>query len=879
MLNEIGCTFIRSNARDPPQNGVAERSNRSLVDLARTMLIDSGLRKSLWGESLLFACQVLNATSIHRDTGKSAYEMVFNRRPFFGNFYPFGSPCVFLDQNPQRRKFDAKGRKGRLVGLNDFVLGYRILESGTNRVVVTKHVTFLAPNPFDPRGVIAKTGDDSVNPDPDPNDEIFEDNNDNSVDSQNIDAVSGEEDSPENPASSNEEHPRSAQASQPFDFGRSPKRAADADAASPSKRLTVDSSSLGQGRFRAPAAELSLPRADSPVAAAPEPFAADDSAVQSQNEPAAGQPESSKPKRKKKKSDPAPARKIPLRDRSTLKKTSYYGFNLCQTSSMIASANKRQPRSIADNESIVVPTTFAEAMASPQRKQWQAAMQQEIDDMKKLNVYSLVELPKGHKAIGNRWVYRVKYETPSSSSARKVERFRARLVLQGCFQEANKNYFDVYSPTCRFETIRLVLNTAFQESLLMFHCDVKVAFLNADIDCELYMTQPRGFEQDNSLVCRLNKSIYGARQSPRLFYKKMKGILTKLDLVQSASEPCLFMSKGPDRLLLCLFVDDSIIAGSNMATIESFLSKLEEHLEITYAPLQSFLGLQIEKTPESLFIHQEAYALQVLERFNMLNCKSVATPLDRDIFGEDTTETVDVPFRELCGSLQFLVQGTRPDLSFAVNFISRHLEKPTKKVWAHAMRILRYLRGTSRFGITFKKGTGVSMSYYSDADYASDKSRRSVSGTLVLANEGAVFWQSQLQKSVSLSSCQSELQALALTTQTAIFLSRILGDLGYNSVPCVLCDNQATLSVVSENRYHRRLKHVDVKLAFVNELIEEQQLKVSFVSSSDNCADICTKPSPKVIFQKLRSMIGINEIPKSADSGLQAPQCSADSVS
>lgn len=154
MLGDIGCTFVTSNAYDAPQNGVSERSNRTLVELARTNLIVSGLKKSLWAESLNFACQILNATTINKITNQSAYFMVHGRHPYFRAFHPFGTEVVFLNQEPGRKKFDPKGLRGRLVGLNDDVFGYRIWQPGTKKTTTTKHVTFLKPSPFAIKGTL-----------------------------------------------------------------------------------------------------------------------------------------------------------------------------------------------------------------------------------------------------------------------------------------------------------------------------------------------------------------------------------------------------------------------------------------------------------------------------------------------------------------------------------------------------------------------------------------------------------------------------------------------------------------------------------------------------------------------------------------------------
>jgi hypothetical protein len=148
MLKEIGCEFTTSNVRDPPQNGRAERSNRILIDLARSNLADSKLKNTLWEEAVLFSCQVLNAITINKETNQSAFEIFHRRKPYFGKFYPFGTKCFFLNQSPDIKKFTPPGIEGILVGLNAGVFGYRIWVPGTRKVVVTKHVSFPKINPL-----------------------------------------------------------------------------------------------------------------------------------------------------------------------------------------------------------------------------------------------------------------------------------------------------------------------------------------------------------------------------------------------------------------------------------------------------------------------------------------------------------------------------------------------------------------------------------------------------------------------------------------------------------------------------------------------------------------------------------------------------------
>ena len=375
------------------------------------------------------------------------------------------------------------------------------------------------------------------------------------------------------------------------------------------------------------------------------------------------------------------------------------------------------------------------------------------------------------------------------------------------------------------------------------------------------MDQPLGYSDKTPRVCRLNKSVYGTRQAPRQFNKKIKSVFLGLGLKQAFSEPCVYYSTGDDRILISLYVDDAIICAKSVEIIERFLTDLQKHLPITYRPLDHFLGLQISRLEDgSVVIHQEKYTLDVLERFNMLKCKPCSTPADRDIYSEDTTEEIpDGPYRSLLGSINYLSVCSRPDLSFIVGFLSRFLEHPTKKRWSEGMRVLRYLRQTSNYGLIYKSTKCKDIVYYSDADYAScPVTRKSVSGSLVECDSGPLAWGSQHQRVISLSSSESELIAAVSTIQLALYFSQLCKELGHGHIPSIKIDNQATISIVSQTASRENSKHISARYLYVRDLVENGTIEVEFVGTEYQLSDMLTKATTKATFQKLRSLIGIS---------------------
>ena len=797
MMIDIGCEFTQSNPRDPPQNGVSDRSNRSLIDLARTMLVDSQMNRTFWEEATLFACTVLNATTMVKDTNKSAFEIFHRRKPYFGKFHPFGTKCTILDQNPERKKYQATGLQGRLVGLNTGVFGYRVWIPGTRKIVVTKNLTFEKKSPLDvitEKPPLAATTENRIF------EEGAEEPSSGSTEPTAAGSVNGDDVITESPPT-----------------GR------------PIQQTGADDEGL-------PRETLSTRKPDTLEEPSPE------AGPSQANLPSTTQSDQV-PKRKKRKRKVYQINKEKLdslRDRSTLKQPERYGL---------------EESHLSESQSIVEPNSYTEAMKSKHRKEWLEAINEELMNMDQLKVWDLVPLPPGRKAIQSRWVFRVK-TLPNGD----LDRFRARLVLKGFSQRAGYDYSELFSPTVKFETIRCMLNMAVRRNLVIWQADVKCAFLSAKIDSELYMAIPEGYStKEKNVVCRLNRAIYGAKQSNRCFYQKMKGILIKLNMRESSADPCVFIGPPEDSLFLALYVDDSLVLGRSERVVREFLAKLGQHLDITFKPLTCFLGIQVERISNGLFLHQRKYVDEILDRFKMNDCSPISTPLDRSIYSDDETELIDdIEYRSMIGSVQYLVSCTRADLSFPVSFLSRFLSKPTTKRMSEIRRVFRYLKKTRDYGIAYVKDEDQSYSYFSDSDFASDNlTRKSVSGLMIFANGGPICWKSALQRSVTMSTAEAELAALSTLAQTAQYFMRLVGEFGYSGTPVLQSDNTATIRLVSDGASSSKTKHIALRQFYVKELVENNSIKVSHVGTLLNKADLMTKPHNTTMLKRLLKLVGI----------------------
>ncbi|UYV81527.1 hypothetical protein LAZ67_20001435, partial [Cordylochernes scorpioides] len=510
------------------------------------------------------------------------------------------------------------------------------------------------------------------------------------------------------------------------------------------------------------------------------------------------------------------------------------------------------------------PSNYIDAITSSDSERWKLAMDEEIDALNKIKTWTLERLADGHKPIGCKWVYKIKTESDGT-----IQRFKTRLVAQGYSQIKNVDYFDTFSPVVRYDSLRILLSHAASERMFLKQFDVKTAFLNGELEELVYLEQPEGYKRDDNSCYRLHKSLYGLRQSSRNWNKKFTNFLYSHNIKTSDADPCIFIGTHNDsNVILALYVDDGIILSKDKEAIPIIMDELEHAFDITSGSVNFFVGLQIEQSEDraSIFIHQSSYIDKILSKFNMADCIPASVPMDPSVIltkqdcptPEQKEKMPKFPFREAVGSLMFASCVSRPDITYAVSQVSKFLEYPGTAHCTTVKNIFRYLKGTPHMGILF---TGQDQLVgYSDSDFARDvDSRKSTTGYAFMMNGGTVSWASQRQPIIALSNTESEYIAACSAAKELIWIRRLLQGIGCDITKEteLYIDNQAAIKPVENPVFHKRTKHIDVRYHFIRSKHEEGELKVHHVCSSEQLADIMTKPLPRNKFHYLRGLLNI----------------------
>ncbi|GJT80378.1 ribonuclease H-like domain-containing protein [Tanacetum coccineum] len=682
-----------SVARTPQQNGVAERKNRTLIEAARTILADSKLPTTFWAEAVSTACYVQNRVLIVKPHNKTPYELFRGFKQTIGFMKPFGCHVTILNTLDNLGKFEGKSDEGFFVGYSLSSKDFRVYNTRTRKVQENLHIGFLENKPmiegngpkwlFDIdsltqsmnyvpvvagtfsndfagiQGVSHSSSSSQQNQDQDcivmpiwKDASYFGDSESRSVADTQIQDKNG----PEVNTGSREVSTVVHEVNNAYPE----------DLVGPShayEETQVEDQEVELGNIPQSYAVPTTPNTrihkDHPI------------------EHVIGDVQSS------------------VQTRSMTTSYSEQGFL-----SAIYEGKTHQDLHtclFACFLSQEEPKRVSKALSDPT---WVEAMQEELLQFKLQKVWILMDLPKGHRAIGTKWVYRNKKDERGI-----VIRNKARLVAQGHTQEEGIDYDEVFAPVARIEAIRLFLAYASYMGFMVYQMDVKSAFLYGQIDEEVYVCQPTGFEDPDhpDKVYKVVKALYGLHQAPRAWYDTLANYLLSNNFQRGKIDQTLFIKRQKGHILLVqIYVDDIIFGSTKKELCDEFEKLMKDKFQMSsMGELTFFLGLQIQQKKKGIFISQDKYVNEILRKYNYTDVKSASTPTDLEkplVQDGDAADVNEHFYRSMIGSLMYLT-ASRPDIMFAVCACARFQVSPKTSHLLAVKRIFRYLKGKPCLGL------------------------------------------------------------------------------------------------------------------------------------------------------------------------------------
>ncbi|GKU92084.1 hypothetical protein SLEP1_g5859 [Rubroshorea leprosula] len=459
----------------------------------------------------------------------------------------------------------------------------------------------------------------------------------------------------------------------------------------------------------------------------------------------------------------------------------------------------------------------------------QQAMQDELQALENTRTWDLIDLLVKKSLIGCKWVCKIKTRSDGS-----VECYKARLVAKGFIQEYGIDYEETFAPVARLTSMRSLLAIAAMRRWKLFQMDVKNAFLNGDLEEEVYMKPPPGLNHPPN----------------------------KFGFTSNPHDTALFIRKtARGMVLLLLYVDDMIITGDDVTSVKELKQSLNQKFEMKdLGVLSYFLGLEVTSSDDGYLLSQVKYASDLVSKAELNDGKSVSTPLEPNVklTPMDGSPLSDpTRYRQLVDSLVYLTT-TCHDIAYVVHIVSQFIVAPHSTHYAAVLRIIRYVKGTLFHGLHFSANSSLVLRTYFDANWAGDPSdRRSTTGYCLFLGNSLISWWSKKQAIPSRFSIEAKYKALGDTTSELLSLRWLLEDMGIPQPSSIdlYCDNQSAMQIAHNDVFHERTKHIEVDCHFIRHHVAQKTVYLVFISSTDQPVDFFTKAHFPRRFRTFRSKL------------------------
>lgn len=904
FFEQNGTRTTSTDPDRPQHNGIAERTNRTLFEVVRSLLIQASAPANLWGEALEWAAHLYNTTPHPITNFETPFSSLFNYRYNLQKLRIWGCDVQVKLLPEKQSKVQSRTWTGIFVGFNRETGSYRIMNPANRTISNSNDVTFNEQSftkmkEIDGSRNLSAINFSHINPFSEHPDEQLEDDQLYSDASSDSEVVSEQKYDPTDAISDNINSDVNVTESTQSDDGdlnvaESQVDNTDSDMGesagheiSAANALDGDSDMSEADNNEGQAieeAEQEPVEADSEVPRETrllqqqfsswhnQPTVESDRytrygrALQRPSRPIASDPNAY---------DPADIHQaLSERIQSRLQRDDV--LNLLrenETANLFIHVDHDQDYIFTAQILGVEPKNYKEAISSAEADAWKAAMDIEYKSLVKMKVWSYVKRPKGVKILKGGWVFKNKL-----GAENELLKSKARFVAKGYLQAYGRDYHETFAPVAKMKSIKLVLSLTAQTDLELHQLDFDTAFLNAPVEEEIYLEQPEGFNQGGpDIVLKLIKALYGLKQAPRQWNKTIDTFMRKLGYTPLRSDPCVYikLSKTNKLMILSLYVDDTVIAFHRADRNEWLTDK--ETIAATYAikdlgECNWILNMKVtrERNKHTITLSQQAFIERITQQYGVNRGKSPSTPLDTNDLWKPKDGSIPIPleqreselYRSIVGALLYAANITRIDIAYAVGRLCRYTTNPHIHQLEAARRVLQYIHDTPElcliFGqVGYNSFVAPKIEAYCDSDWSGDKQDgKSTSGCVIRFNGDVMNWVSKKQKSVAMSSAEAEYIAIAEAVKEVLwYRSWIIEVLKQYVTGTIHCDNQAAITLTANDTIHERSKHIRLRYHFIRDEVQKKHITMSWVRSAKQQADILTKALDTGTFTRLRSKL------------------------